>query len=100
MLENAILLNRITRSSVVRNIQVEVGDMPKSKVQATLRHVKELFEQKSSINAGSSMSEYTNPGPIENNIRIHRDCPAAAKAVYSLNNLITRCSGYSGRKWQ
>lgn len=68
MLENAILLNRITRSSVVRNIQVEVGDMPKSKVQATLRHVKELFEQKSSINSGSSMSEYTNPGPIENNI--------------------------------
>ena len=66
MLENAILLNRITRSSVVRNIQVEVGDMPKSKVQATLRHVKELFEQKSSINSGSSMSEYTNPSPVEN----------------------------------
>ena len=26
------------------------------------------MEQKSSIDAGSSYSEYTNPGPVENNI--------------------------------
>lgn len=68
LLENSILLNRITKSSIVRNIQVEVGDMPKTQVQATLRRVKELFEQKSALNVGEAMSEYNNPGPIENNI--------------------------------
>lgn len=68
LLEMSAMLNRITKSSLVRNIQVEVGDMPKAKVAATLRHVKELFEQKTAINMNSSMSEYTNPGPIENNI--------------------------------
>lgn len=68
LLENAALLNRITRSSLVRTIQVEVGDMPKSQVKNTLRRVKELMEQKSALDTGNSMSEYTNPGPIENNI--------------------------------
>ena len=68
LLENSILLNRITKSSIVRNIQVEVGDMPKTQVQQTLRRIKELFEQKSALNVGKSMSEYTSPGPIENNI--------------------------------
>lgn len=68
LLENSILLNRITKSSIVRNIQVEVGDMPKTQVQATLRRVKELFEQKSAFKVGESMSEYNSPGPIENNI--------------------------------
>ena len=68
LLENAVLLNRITRSSVVRTIQVEVGDMSKTQVQRTLTRIKNLMEQKSSIEAGSSYSEYTNPGPVENNI--------------------------------
>jgi hypothetical protein len=68
LLENAALLNRITRSSIVRKVGVEVGDMPKEQVQQTLRRVKEMMEQKSSINVGNSMSEYNNPGPIENNI--------------------------------
>ena len=68
LLENAALLNRITRSSIVRKVGVEVGDMPKEQVQATLRRVKEMMEQKGAINVGNSMSEYNNPGPIENNI--------------------------------
>lgn len=68
LLEASVLLNRITRSSVVRKVAVEVGDMPKEQVQLTLRRVKELFEQKSALDTGSSFSEYTNPGPIENNI--------------------------------
>ena len=68
LLENAVLLNRITRSSVVRTIQVEVGDMSKTQVQKTLTRIKNLMEQKSAIDAGSSYSEYTNPGPVENNI--------------------------------
>lgn len=68
LLENAALLNRITRSSIVRKVGVEVGDMPKEQVQQTLRRVKEMMEQKAGINVGQSMSEYNNPGPIENNI--------------------------------
>ena len=46
LLESAALLNRITRSSIVRKVGVEVGDMPKEQVQATLRRVKEMMEQK------------------------------------------------------
>ena len=68
LLENAALLNRITRSSIVRKVGVEVGDMPKEQVQQTLRRVKEMMEQKAAVNVGNSMSEYNNPGPIENNI--------------------------------
>lgn len=68
LLENAALLNRITRSSIVRKVGVEVGDMPKEQVQQVLRRVKEMMEQKAGINVGNSMTEYNNPGPMENNI--------------------------------
>jgi hypothetical protein len=68
LLENAALLNRITRSSIVRKVGVEVGDMPKEQVQQTLRRVKDMMEQKSALNVGNSMNEYNNPGPVENNI--------------------------------
>lgn len=70
LLKNSVLLNRVTRSSLVRAIQIEIGDMPKEQVQPHLQGVKRLFEQSQSIVAGKSMSEYTNPGPIENNIYI------------------------------
>ena len=66
MLEAAALLSRITKSGVVRKVSVEVGDMPKEQVQLTLRRVKEMFEQKTSYNTGKGMSEYTNPGAVEN----------------------------------
>ena len=68
LLENAALLNRITRSSIVRKVGVEVGDMPKEQVQQVLHRVKDMMEQKGAINVGNSMAEYNNPGPIENNI--------------------------------
>ncbi len=68
LLEDAILLNRLTRSSYIRLIQIEVGDMPKSQVQNTIRRIKNLMEQKSAINEGNSFIEYNNPGPVENNI--------------------------------
>ncbi len=68
LLENAALLNRITRSSIVRKVGVEVGDMPKEQVQQTLRRVKEMMEQKGAFKVGEAMSEYNNPGPMENNI--------------------------------
>ena len=70
LLENSVLLNRVTKSSIVRMISVEVGDMPKEMVGPHLQGIKALIEQKSALKAGSSISEYTNPGPIENNIYI------------------------------
>lgn len=70
LLENSMLLNRITKSAIVRLISVEVGDMPKEMVGPYLQGIKSLMEQKSAINAGESISEYTNPGPIENNIYV------------------------------
>ena len=68
LLENSAILNRVTRSSIIRQVGVEVGDMPKEQVKQTLRRVKELVEQKSAIDTDNAMSEYTNPGPLINNI--------------------------------
>ena len=70
LLQNSIILNRVTKSSVVRTIHVEVGDMAKEEVGPHLQQVKQLFEQKSALNSGESLDEYTNPGPIENNVYI------------------------------
>lgn len=70
LLENSVLLNRITQSSIVRVIGVEVGDMPKENVQPHLAGIKHLIEQKASLDVGKSIAEYTNPGPVINNIYI------------------------------
>lgn len=70
LLENSVLLNRITQSSIVRVIGVEVGDMPKESVQPHLMNIKHLIEQKAAFDVGNSMNEYTNPGPIVNNVYI------------------------------
>lgn len=70
LLENSVLLNRVTQSSIVRVIGVEVGDMPKESIPTHLMNIKQLIEQKAAIDSGNSMSEYTNPGPIVNNIYI------------------------------
>jgi hypothetical protein len=66
LLESAVLLSRITRSGIVRKVGVEVGDMSKEQVAATLRKVKELFEQKAAYNTDKAFSEYNNPGAVEN----------------------------------
>ena len=70
LLENSVLLNRITKSSIIRLINVEVGDMPKENVTKTLMGIKQMVEQKAAIDKGVSMSEYTNAGPIENNVYV------------------------------
>ena len=66
LLENSVLLNRLTKSSIIRTINVEVGDMGKTEVQTLLRRIKAMVEQKSAYNLGTSMQDYTNTGPIEN----------------------------------
>ena len=70
LLENSMLLNRVSKSSILRAINVEVGDMPKEMVGPHLQGIKSLIEQKTALNVGQSMNEYTSPGPIENNIYI------------------------------
>lgn len=70
LLENSVLLNRVTQSSIVRVIGVEVGDMPKENVHIQLQQIKQMIEQKASLNVGNSMSEFTNPGPVINNIYV------------------------------
>lgn len=70
LLENSVLLNRVTQSSIVRVIGVEVGDMPKENVQTHLMNIKQLIEQKAALDVGKSMNEYTNAGPIINNVYI------------------------------
>ena len=70
LLENSVLLNRITKSSIVRMINVEVGDMPKENVTKTLMGIKQMIEQKAAIDRGNGMVEYTNPGPVENNVYV------------------------------
>ena len=70
LLETSVLLNRITQSSIVRTIGVEVGDMPKEAVGPHLQGIKQMIEQKTAFDVGNSMGEYTNPGPIINNIYI------------------------------
>lgn len=70
LLENSVLLNRLTKSSIVRVVNVEVGDMPKANIGPHLQKIKSLVEQKTAIDTGRSMSEYTNPGPVENNVYI------------------------------
>lgn len=70
LLQTSVLLNRLTKSSIVRMINIEVGDMPKENVTKVLMDVKRLIEQKTAINKNSGMQEYTNPGPIENNVYV------------------------------
>ena len=70
LLEDAILLNRVSKSSVTRIINVEVGDMPKENVQPCLQRIKSLIEQKAALSVNQSINEYTNPGPIDNAIYI------------------------------
>ena len=68
LLENSIMLNRLTKSSLIRLVQVEVGDMDKSQAHNLLARIKQMIEQKSAIQAGQSIKEYTNPGAIDNAI--------------------------------
>lgn len=70
LLEMSALLNRLTKSSVIRILNVDVGDMPKEQIQAFMQRLKEKIEQKSAFAVGTGMTEYTNPSPIENTIYV------------------------------
>lgn len=70
LLENAVLLNRMTKSAVLRTVAVEVGDMDPTSARKVVQRVKQMVEQKTAIAPTNSYQEYTNPGPMENTIYI------------------------------
>ena len=70
LLENSVLLSRITKSAIVRVLNVEVGDMPKEQAQNLLSRLKTQIEQKTALDAGNTIAEYSNPSPIENVIYV------------------------------
>ena len=45
-MKDSLLLNRINRSSRVRVLQVEVGDVPKNEKSLMLKRLKDKIEQK------------------------------------------------------
>lgn len=70
LLENSVILDRTTKSSIIRLINVQVGDMPKEQVGAHLLGIKQMMEQKAALDTDNALNEYTNAGPIENNVYV------------------------------
>lgn len=71
LMEDSILLNRVTRSSITRILHIEVGDMPKQQVREKLRQVKQMIEQKNFFD--KDQGQFTNmasPGPVDNIIYV------------------------------
>lgn len=85
LLEDSLLLNRLTRSSLIRLLEIEVGDMPKKEVNNYLRRIKQLVEQHIAFDKDSGdYKSFQAPGPIDNVIYI----PVKnGKGSVSVNNL-------------
>ena len=67
--ENSILLDRVTKSALIRLIQIQTTGMPKNKIPEYLTRMKQKIEQKVALSVDNgSMANYTNPGPIVNTI--------------------------------
>lgn len=71
LLEDSLILNRITKSALVRLLQVEVGDMPRNEVNSLLRRIKQMIEQKTVANTSTGeFRSVPNTPPMENNVYI------------------------------
>lgn len=66
LLENAILLNRITKSSIVKVVQVDTGDMDKTRIRPYLQQLRQSIENKIAIDVNNNMTEGATYSPIEN----------------------------------
>lgn len=85
LLEDSLLLNRLTRSSLIRLLEIEVGDMPKTEVNPYLRRIKNLVEQHISLDKTTGdYKSYNAPGPIDNVIYIPT---RNGKGSITVNNL-------------
>ena len=81
LLENSMLLNRVTKSSIVRIVEVETGSRDPKEIAPYLRRIKTLFEQKMAFSSGEAMNEYTNPGPIENTVYVPKHGDVGAISI-------------------
>lgn len=71
LMEDSILLNRVTRSAITRILQVEVGDMPKTQVREKLRQIKMMIEQKNFMDTQNGVfANQASPGPVDNIIYV------------------------------
>lgn len=66
LLENSILLDRVSRSSVVRFIEIDSGNADDDAAYGKMMDLKNTIEQKVAINTGANYSNYVEPSPIQN----------------------------------
>lgn len=66
LLENSIILNRLSKSAITRVVSVEVGDMPSPQVNSTLRRVKSALENKVAFDADAGMTNYNSASGMDN----------------------------------
>lgn len=65
--EDSILLERITKASITRIIQIELGDMPESQKDRVLRDLKEQIEQQLQMNkVTGDVNSRASANPTEN----------------------------------
>lgn len=71
LMEDSILLNRVTRSSIIRLLQVEVGDSTKSQITNIMKRLKQMIEQRTMLNKNEgTFKNQASPGPIDNIIYV------------------------------
>lgn len=71
LMEDSILLNRVTRSSIIRLLQVEVGDSTKSQITNIMKRLKQMIEQRTMMNKNEgTFKNQASPGPIDNIIYV------------------------------
>lgn len=71
LLNDSLVLNRLSKSAIIRLLQIEVGDIPKAEGENIMRRLKNMIEQKMSLNSDSgSTRSYNSPGPLENVIYV------------------------------
>lgn len=67
LLEDSMMLSRLTKSAIIRIIQVIMGDMPKNEVNGRMQRLKQLIEQKLAFNKNNdTIASYNSPAPMEN----------------------------------
>lgn len=65
--EESVLLERVTKSSITRVIQVELGDMPEAQKRKKLQEIKNQIEQQLNMNKDAgTISSRPGAQPIEN----------------------------------
>jgi len=66
LLKDTLVLSRITRSAILRIINVETGDMAEEESQHYIQSVKSLFQQKQALSTGQGLFEYNSPAGVDN----------------------------------